>query len=265
MWNLPIKDTVNKIVQDLISKDNNIISVKCEASIILEEVVHIDTGSKIEMQCKVRPWEKYDLEYWQSYGISLEWLKWCEVYPISHKIFIKDGNQYVFKADKYAYVFIERKEGNITMKFYQPYNKNGFKWQNNNDGSVLGLWTKIPATGDKVCICSSVKDAICLMSNLKIPCICVQGEGYSISDTAIHELRKRFKHVYILMDNDPPGLASGERLAKETGFTNIVIPHFEGGKDVSDYMKLYGKEEFICLFQKLIANAIFDCDDELPF
>ena len=44
-----------------------------------------------DLQCKVRDWRSYDIEYWASYGITLEWLKYAEVYPISHKIVIKDG------------------------------------------------------------------------------------------------------------------------------------------------------------------------------
>lgn len=42
-----------------------------------------------DLQCKVRDWRNYDVEYWASYGITLEWLKYAEVYPISHKIIIK--------------------------------------------------------------------------------------------------------------------------------------------------------------------------------
>ena len=46
------------------------------------------------MKCKTREWKDYDIIYWESYGISLKWLKYAEVYPISHKIVEKDGKKY---------------------------------------------------------------------------------------------------------------------------------------------------------------------------
>ena len=48
-------------------------------------------------------------------------------------------------------------------------------------------------------------------------------------------------------------------------FINVVIPAFEGGKDVSDYYKCFGKEKFIQLFESLIKEATYDYYNELPF
>ena len=107
------------------------------------------------------------------------------------------------------------------------------------------MWTKVPPSGKKICICSSLKDALCLWSNTGIPAIATQGEGYTMSDTAIKELKKRFEKVYILFDCDEAGLIDGEKLSKQTGFINLVLPKFEGGKDVSDlYHTLQDKQKF---------------------
>lgn len=219
----------------------------------------------IKLQCKIREWRDYDIKYWASYGISLEWLKYAEVYPISHKIIIKNNNRYVFSADKYAYAYVERKEGNITLKIYQPFNTKGYKWSNKHDSSVISLWTKIPEYGEKVCICSSLKDAICLWANTGIPAISIQGEGYTISNTAIKELKKRYKKIFICLDNDKPGLEDAEKLAKETGFINIVLPQFDNGKDISDLFKLKGKEEFIKIVLPLFNQIDNKYQDDLPF
>lgn len=222
--------------------------------------------STVQLSCHIREWRQYDIDYWGSYGVTLEWLKWCEVYPIDYKFITKNGRRYTFKADKYAYAFVERKENKITYKFYQPFNKNGFKWQNSHDRSVLGLWTKLPDKGESMCICSSVKDALCLMSNLRIPCICVQGEGYPISNTALNVLRDRFTDIYICLDNDETGLVDAQRDTDEYGFINVVIPPFEGGKDISDFYKVTNnKEKFIDFFKKLFNDAREAYYDELPF
>ena len=198
-----------------------------------------------DLQCRVREWKKHDIEYWEKFGISINWLKYADVYPISHKIVIKDAKKYVLSADKYAYAYVEKKEGNVTLKIYQPFNKEGYKWSNKHDSSVLSLWTKVPKQFTNICICASLKDALCLWANTGIPSIAVQGEGYNISETAVKELKKNYDNIYILFDNDEAGITDAEKLAEKTGFTNIVLPKFEGGKDVSDYYYiLQDREKF---------------------
>lgn len=248
MWNISYQDTLNKIFENSFDASN---SIKITKSNICS--ITASSHSKVDIGIVKRGWMKHDLDYWQSYGVSKKWLDYANIYPISHKIIYKDGKKYTFGCPKYAYAFAEFKEGRTTFKIYQPYSKE-FKWMNNHDSSVISLWAKVPAKGKHICICSSTKDALCLWSNTGIPCIAVQGEGYTISQTAIKELKKRFMRVYILFDNDETGLKDGVSLSKSTGFTNLIIPPFEGGKDVSDYYKVHGKEKFINLFKNLFNN-----------
>ena len=66
-----------------------------------------------------------------------------------------------------------------------------------------------------------------------------------MSDTAISELKRRYKQVFICLDNDEPGLKDAQKLSEETGFTNVVLPPFNEGKDISDLMKSRGRNEFL--------------------
>ena len=210
------------------------------------------TKTTSDLKVKIRDWQQHDIAYWESYGISLKWLKYAEVYPISHKIVYKDDQRYVFHAAKYAYVFVERKEGHVSLKVYSPFAENKrLKWHTSNDGSVVGLWTKVPSTGNRLVICSSLKDALCLWANIGIPAIYVQSETTGLSLTAQEVLKNRFKHIFICFDNDAPGLLDGEELALKTGFRNIVLPYFPEGKDLSDFYKARGKEEFIRVIKPL--------------
>jgi hypothetical protein len=269
MWHCSYKEVLNRIQMDIKYFTKGAMVDTCFPCAVR------DIGSyrrNSDLQCKIREWRKYDIDYWASYGVPLEWLKYADVYPISHKIVISDGKRYVFGADRLAYAFVERKESKITLKIYQPMNKK-YKWANKHDRSVISLWTKIPEKGDRVCICSSLKDALCLWANTGIPALAIQGEGYSMSDTAVAELKRRFNKVYILFDNDTVGLADGEKLSSQTGFTNVVLPKFDGGKDVSDLFHSVGKEEFIRIIDTLFnAKSIclveeFNEDDlsRLPF
>lgn len=249
LWHSSFLDVISKIVGGFDQQQ-----IECSQQQLRKQTGKIIARNQVALQCKVREWQSYDIDYWQSYGISLQWLKYAEVYPISHKIVIKDDKKYTFGADKYAYCFVERKEGKVTLKVYQPFNTKGFKWSNKHDRSVISLWTKVPEKGKRICICSSLKDALCLWANTGIPAISVQGEGYSMSETAINELKKRFERIYVLFDNDDPGLKDGEKLSHETGFINVVLPPFKGGKDISDYYKIKGKEAFVELIHHLIKS-----------
>lgn len=250
MWNCNFVEAKKRIANDMGDSKLNISVGKGSYA----SRISVRTSSGIDLQCRAREWRNYDLEYWGSYGITLEWLKYADVYPISHKIVIKDNISYAFGADKYAYAYVEFKEGKTTLKIYQPFNKNGFKWANRHDRSVISLWTKVPPTGDRVCICSSLKDALCLWANTGIPALAIQGEGYGMSDTAISELKRRFKKVYICLDNDKAGLEDAVTLASKTGFTNVVLPQFKGGKDISDlYKVLQNKEIFKQTILKLFV------------
>lgn len=236
-WNCSFTECLERLDSMLIGRGN--------LKIVRTQSKGIKTYKRTEsrVEVKIRKWEDYDIEYWKSYGCKLALLKHAEVYPISHKIIYKDNKKHTFAAPRYSYVFIERKEGKITKKLYSPF-ASKYKWITDNDSSVIGLWDKVPKYGDKIIICSSLKDAICLWGNSGIPCIYIQGEAYSISDTAIKELKRRFKKVYICLDNDLAGITDAKKLQESTGFINVEIPQFQGGKDVSDAYKIMGEERF---------------------
>jgi hypothetical protein len=263
MWHCSYNEVLSRIQRDFL-KNNGEANVNLMAA--PKTVSEITSHSEVSMEVKVREWRQYDIDYWTSYGVPLEWLKYAEVYPISHKIITKNGIKSIFGADRLAYAFVEHKEGKITLKIYQPLNKEGYKWANTHDRSVVSLWTKIPETGDKVVICSSLKDALCFWANTGIPALALQGEGYGMSDTAIAELKRRYKQVYILFDNDKAGIKDSKKLSEQTGFTNLILPAFEGGKDVSDLMKCKGKEAFITIINNLFNPSMTTPDDpNCPF
>lgn len=250
MWHCSFRQAMDRICETLFSKE-----LLSKGSLTVKPK-HVKTFTRQErdamttIEVAVRPWRDYDYEYWKSYGVEPKWLHHAEVYPISHKIVTKkatDGSpakRYVFTADRYAYAYIERKGGKVQLKVYQPYNTKGFKWCSKMDSSVISLWTKIPESGDRVAICSSLKDSLCLTSQLHIPAIAPQGEGYDMSDTAINELKRRYKKVFICYDTDAAGRIDGKKLSQRTGFINVV-PDLGKEKDISDYYKsLTNKEDF---------------------
>lgn len=256
MWGLEYLKVLERIQKDL---------TKFKTSTTVEYVIHnnspvINKSKRRILQCKVRQWKDYDLEYWNSYGISLKWLKFAEIYPISHKIVTKDGYQYIFNADKYAYAFIERKESKISIKIYQPFNVK-YKWDTSTDESVWSLWTKIPKTGDNLIISSSLKDCLNLWANTGIPAICMQGEGYIPKPKIIEDLKSRYKNIIVFYDNDftnkdNPGRKDSIKLCNQYNLKRIEIPSEYEAKDPSDLYKKYGKDKYLEVINNILKTVI---------
>lgn len=247
-WNCSFYQVFDKILETMQKQEKDTdVTIKPKQ---VKLMTRKESSELTKIQVAVRPWRQYDLDYWQSYGITKPWLTHAGVYPISHKIITKKDKEtgktskFIFTTDKLAYCFTEYKDGNLSLKIYQPYNTRGFKWCSKMDSSVISLWTKVPEYGDRIVICSSLKDALCLSCQLHIPAIAPQGEGYSISETAANELRRRYKKVFICFDVDKAGLQDSLKLSEQTGFIRVV-PDLKGEKDISDYFKsLVNKTEF---------------------
>ena len=251
-WNIPLNQVYRKIYNDFTSANYKSCCCKNKISKTI-----IKKKSNINIKVKIRNWKPWDIEYWSSYGISLKWLEYCDIFPISHIFLIhQNGEQLIISADKYAYVYIERKDNKVSLKIYQPYSTN-FKWMSKHDASVWDLWTKIPEKGDKLIITSSRKDALCLWANTGIPSLSLQGEGYVPKEKVINQLKERYNKIYVFYDNDfknkvNNGRNYGRILAEKFNLQQIEIPTEYKSKDPSDLYKNWGKEVFLNVINQLI-------------
>lgn len=251
MWHCDYKEVLARIQRDITSSSHGVTITSTPYDV--KNMQSYQNSN--DLKCRIRKWRQYDIDYWASYGVPLEWLEYAEVYPISHKIVISNGKKYVFNADKLAYAFVEHKEGKVTLKIYQPHSENPqYKWSNKHDRSVISLWTKVPEKGEKLVICSSLKDALCLWANTGIPALALQGEGYGMSDTAINELKRRYKKIIISYDGDAAGILDAKKLSEKTGFIYRNSPIIGEAKDWSDIYKIYGKKRFLEEVKKAFIN-----------
>jgi len=218
--------------------------------------VHITSNSTIKV--KVREWKEWDNEFWKSFGIPIAFAQWCNVYPVSHAFFTKkteDGLEYTVTVpmDKYAYAYFEWKDGQESIKLYQPYSTT-MKWLSKHDHSVWDLWRQAflyadHVSDDALIITSSRKDAMCLWYNLRVPAMSLQGEGYLPKPQVMKQVLERFKTVYLWYDNDfkhendNPGQDNAKKLIElYPSLHNICIPDELEAKDPSDLMKTWGEE-----------------------
>lgn len=222
------------------------------------------SGSDVDIKVRVREWNIHDIEWWGKYGIDTRLLDKADIYPITHFWVSTRNYSSLIKADRLAYAYVERKEGKISFKIYQPLSKTK-KWTSNTDKTTLGLWRLLPRKGNIVCVASSVKDALTLTVHTGIPAIALTGEGMGLSNTVISELRNRFDRVCIMLDNDKPGIRYAKALALKTGFENIVLPSTDDDdeyciddlcfwsqfKDIAEARVCLGAERFTKLMNKL--------------
>lgn len=205
---------------------------------LLSQVTSLRLGKKR------RNWERYDIEFWLQFGISINTLEFYRVEPISH-IFINDK---IFVADKYAYVFIEQKDNKETYKIYQPFSKD-YKWITSHNSSVWQGWEQLPVKGTDLIITKSLKDVMSLYEVTGIPSVALQTESILPKRHVFNLLKDRFPEcIYLFYDNDYDkeinwGKLYGDKIARELGLIDIYIHDRFKSKDFSDLVKNVGKEE----------------------
>ena len=264
-WNCTFNQVFDKILEVMQKQEGSDVEFKMKQ---IKTLTRKESSELTKIEVKVRPWKDYDLEYWGSYGITKKWLKYANIVPISHKIITKKSKEtgktsrYIFPTDKLAYCMCEWKDGQLSIKIYQPYNTRGFKWCSRMDRSVWSLWTKIPQYGDNLIIGSSTKDCLNISCNLHIPAICMQGEGYEPKPQIIEELKSRYKNIIVFYDNDytnseNPGRTDSLKLAQKYNLKRVEIPAEYEAKDPSDLYKKYGKEKYMEIMSNILKPVLW--------
>lgn len=216
----------------------------------------------VKLEVCTRNFRDYDIQFWNSFGISIEWLRFGRVFAISDIVLNKNDQIMQFTADKYAYVYVEFKDKIQSLKIYQPFNQK-FKWMSDGNDSIWNLWTQLPESGEKLIITSSLKDALCLWANLGIPSCCLQSETATPKKHIIEQLKTRFKRVFLLYDNDyikPVNVGQNKaiQLAEKYDLQNLCIHSKYEVKDPSDFYKKYGRKKFIHYFINLLNEKSFN-------
>lgn len=252
MWNRTFSETITKIWDDIDKVKHNRINLNRTR----RGVIH---KSNSILEVRTRQWFDYDMEYWNSYGISREWLEFGDVYPISHILITRDNITKIIPAEKLAYVYVERKDGKVSLKVYQPKSQR-LKWLSKHDSSVWDLWSRLPDRGDTLFITSSRKDALCLWENTGIPSVSLQGEGYVPKEKVINQLKQRFGRVIIFFDNDYDkdenhGHIYASRLSVMFDLDMVEIPSEYKSKDPSDLFKNHGAKTFRRVIKELVKQS----------
>lgn len=183
-----------------------------------------------------RDWRKDDLEYWH----PIDPRKFAEVKPIGKYTIITDNKRtdILFKEIAYAYRY-----GAYRYKIYAPLSKFALKWISNITIDLNWFGDAyLPLTGPILIVTSSTKDAMTIMS-IGIPSIAPHSESQVFSKEQYDKYSSRFDNIYILYDNDEPGIRCAEEFKNKWPTVKLMFIPKEGAKDPFEYVKAYSLQQ----------------------
>ena len=210
---------------------------------------------KSKIQIKVRNWEKYDLFFWNSIGISLDTLKKFYVYPLK-VLWINEIVQYNFhqiQDTAYAYYFLEDE-----FKIYFPKRKK-FRFRCNTN--KLQGYLQLPYEGEILIITKSYKEVM-LLSEYGISAIAPQSESVILTLEQYQDLSKRFTYIFSNYDFDLAGIRSANKMKLLYNIDPIFLTtgRFNtinyGAKDLTDFRRIKGKQKTDELISNLLKKFI---------
>lgn len=220
----------------LLNCSNNKTTTKKPAKVYNLNLDNIPEASRSVLKVKIKPFTLIDKSYWyDKYDITVKDLKKYNVYSLEY--FIHYGKVKSFSKHLYGYYFgID--EGIEMWKVYYPHGDKFNKWATNCGDSIIQGYNELPDKGEILIITKSLKDII-VLSKLRIPAIAPQAENHLIPKEIINELKTRFKRIYILFDNDNPGIEAAKKYKETYELPIFFIPLELEVKDSAEVVEWY--------------------------
>ena len=201
---------------------------------------------------KERSWTITDKKYWLSFRIGKTILDEFNVRPIEYYTLVKENSNKVENlrcGSKWCYGYFD-KNGEV-YKIYQPFSK---KYKFYKAKSYLQGIDQLKFNKPYLVICSSLKDALCLKGmGYNVEVLAPDSENTIIKPHVIEHLKKKYKKVITLFDNDQAGLEAIEKYKNLYGLHGCVLSM---SKDISDAIKNYGLNEVHAILKPLLKQTL---------
>ena len=201
---------------------------------------------------KYRKWNKDDANFWLPFGIGKTLLEKYNVKPIEYFNMVKEESLEIESlkiGSKHTYGYFD-KHGDV-FKIYQPYSK---KHKFHKVKSYIQGIDQLEYKEPYLVICSSLKDAMCLKGmGYNIEVISPDSENTMIKPHIIANLKKKFKKLITIFDNDDAGKHAVKRYAEAyniNGCTPTIC------KDISDAMKEIGFDKTHAMLKPLLKETL---------
>ena len=184
---------------------------------------------------KIRGWTTIDRDFWLQFHIGSSLLKKYNVVPLKSFTLKRKVSEHKFTVEKLRMYGFFTKKGKL-YKIYQP---------GELDNKFFKVFDYYPGQehleykADCLIIVSSLKDLMAF-EKLKIPSVELMvpdSENTIIPKKIINKLKKKYKYVLSLFDNDEAGIKAMVKYKKEYNISGILV---KLEKDIADNNKEHG-------------------------
>lgn len=248
IFNVPYYKALNIIANDfgIVKKENYTVN---QAKIVYNGTL-VEEKEPTIIQCEVQEFTKRQLKWWDDQGVSESTLKKFNVHSIKH-VFL-NGSLHATSSDNnpiYGYYF-GIKDGVEQWKIYFP-KKKSYRFLLNT--SIIQGLKQLPKTTDHIVITKSLKDVMALYE-LGITAIAPQAESVVLSKTTYDKLCEKYNNPLFIVNGDWDKAGKLFMIKSRRTFPCICLSFtnkIKFGKDISDFIKLHGREKAITLINKL--------------
>lgn len=244
LYKIPYNVAIDKMLDDY-NKFLETNNVSNNSNIVVQPKWELDF-------VKNRGWNKKDADFWTPFNIDSSLLDKYNVKPIEYYTLSKelDGNLENFKVKSPTIYGYYDHTGDV-YKIYNPYSS---KQKFYNVKQYIQGLDQLTYSSNYLVICSSLKDAMCLKSfGYKLEVIAPNSENTIIKPYVIENLKKKYKKVITLFDNDDAGKNAIEKyksLCNINGFALNIC------KDISDAVKAKGAENIHTVLGPLLKQIL---------
>lgn len=215
----------------------------------------VPTGTKFEeqksavIQIQTREFKNNELEWWGKYGISHSTLTKFRVYPVD-AVWLNGNLFYTNTSNQPVFGYYGGIKDDIEQwRIYFPKRTIG-KWISNWKSIYLqGAHMLSHNGGDYIVITKSLKDVMALYE-FGIPAIAPCSENLFLTEAQYNKIKSKFKHIYLLYDNDLPGIRATNKIHKQFPDLKCLLLNRNDAKDFSDYRKSFGYKKTLELINK---------------
>lgn len=212
-----------------------------------------------------RKWDKYDIAYWNMYGITPSMLESEEVYPINKFWINNELQDYFYEITNPAYAYYLGYDTVDLWEIYRPFDYKYNKFRTNNTSDIKELH-KI-SNNHNLIITKSKKDLMLIKTLLKdlgitYTDVLYTSENNRLKSTTKSLIDSNYRNVYVNFDIDIAGINGMKFYNKSYGYN--IFPFIPSNipditvypKDISDFCKRYKYVNTLKLFNYLYNEYI---------
>jgi len=173
-----------------------------------------------------RAFRRPDYDYWHKFNVDKRQLARYNVQAFSSYWLTESQTKPSFpKGPGYAYQIFDK------YQLYFPEELKKFKFRNDWTEVCVPGYAQLKYQSDLLVITKAYKDVMCLDA-FGYESIAPRGENILVPELCMIKMRKKYKRIVILFDND------GKSKANEYPEEKVYVP--EGDKDPTDFCKHHG-------------------------